>query len=368
MHSDNRLLAVLLSLVLGASSSLSARGGETENVLLITMDGLRWQEVFAGADRSLLNDKDGGVRDVDQSRARFWRDTPQQRREALMPFFWSTIAKEGQVFGDPAANSTVTVANGHYFSYPGYNEILTGYGDERIDSNDKIPNPNVTVLEWLHGRPGFAGRVFAFASWDVFPFIINDRRSGIPVNAGWQPLKGLASEAEQRLLNELAEELPHYWNNVRYDSFTFRGALDCLSNRKPRVLYVSLGETDDWAHARRYDLYLAAAWANDDFIRRLWRTAQAMPEYRGKTSLVLTTDHGRGNTGEDWTSHGSDVTGSDRMWIAVLGPDTRPMGIRKDVNVTQGQVAATVAALLGENLGEAYHAASPKSAPPLPTK
>jgi hypothetical protein len=210
--------------------------------------------------------------------------------------------------------------------------------------------------------------VFAFASWDVFPFIINDRRSGIPVNAGWQPLRDLANESEQQRLNELADELPHYWNNVRYDAFTFRAAADCLANGKPRVLYVSLGETDDWAHARRYDLYLAAAWQNDDFIRRLWETAQSMPEYRGKTSLVLTTDHGRGNTGEDWTSHGRDVPGSDRMWIAVLGPDTPPLGIRKDVNVTQGQTAATVAALLSKDLGEGYLAASPSSAAPLPTE
>jgi hypothetical protein len=257
------------------------------------------------------------------------------------------------------------VTNGHNFSYPGYNEILTGYGDERIDSNDKIPNPNVTVLEWLHEREVFAGRVYAFASWDVFPFILNDRRSGIPTNAGWQPLRGLANDVEERLLGEVAGDLPHYWTNVRYDAFTFRGALDCLANKKPRVLYVSLGETDDWAHARRYDLYLASAWQNDDFIRRLWEAAQAMPEYRGKTSLVLTTDHGRGSTGEDWTSHGADVPGSDRMWIAVLGPDTPPLGIRQDVNVTQGQVAATVAALLGDNLGEEFRAASPKSAPPL---
>lgn len=339
-----------------------AEGRETENVILVTMDGLRWQELFAGADRSLINDKDGGARDPEQLLARFWRETPVERREALMPFFWSTIATQGQVFGDPEAGSKVTVTNGHYFSYPGYNEILTGYGDPRIDSNDKLPNPNVTVLEWLHQRPGFEGRVFAFASWDVFPFIINDRRSGIPVNAGWQPLTGLADKSEQQLLNRVADELPHYWTNVRYDTFTYRGAADCLANKRPRVLYVALGETDDWGHARRYDLYLAAAWQNDDFIRRLWETAQSMPAYRGKTSLVITTDHGRGSTGADWTSHGRDVPGSDHMWIGVLGPDTPPLGIRKGSPATQGQTAATVAALLGED----YHAAVPRSAAPLP--
>jgi hypothetical protein len=328
------------------------------------MDGLRWQELFHGADRALVNEKDGGVRDSERTLARFWRDTPEARRETLMPFFWNTIAKEGQVFGDPAADSTASVTNGHNFSYPGYNEILSGFGDPRVDSNDKIPNPNVTVLEWLHGRPGFQGRVDAFASWDVFPFIINDRRSGIPVNAGWQPLRDLANDGDERLINQIADELPHMWENVRYDTFTFHAAADCLAVKKPRVLYVSLGETDDWAHARRYDLYLAAAWQNDGFIRRLWETAQSIPEYRDKTSLVVTTDHGRGSTGADWTSHGREVPGSDRMWIAVLGPDTPRLGIRKNIHVTQGQVAATVAALLGED----FPAASPESAPPLPLR
>lgn len=360
MHLLHRLTVV--AAFVGALTAAAVVARETESVLLVTLDGLRWQELFGGADQSLINEKDGGVREPGQTLARFWRETPAERRRALMPFFWSKVAQEGQVFGDPAAGSVVSVTNGHYFSYPGYNEILTGAGDPRIDSNDKIPNPNVTVLEWLHGRPGFEGRVFAFASWDVFPFIINDRRSGIPVNAGWQRLTGFEGEAEQEMLNSLADELPHYWANVRYDAFTYRGAAECLAGRRPRVLYVALGETDDWAHARRYDLYLAAAWQNDDFIRRLWEAAQSLPEYRGKTSLVLTTDHGRGGTGEDWTSHGSDIPGSERMWIAVLGPDTPPLGTRQDQEATQGQVAATVAALLGES----YHEAVPQSAPPLP--
>jgi hypothetical protein len=348
--------------IAAALAANTVAAGTTEHVLLITMDGLRWQELFGGAERALISEKEGGVREPGQTVARFWRDSPAERREALMPFVWNVVAKEGQVFGDPESGSAVKVTNGHNFSYPGYNELLTGFGDPRIDSNDKIPNQNVTVLEWLHGRPGFGGRVFAFASWDVFPFIINDRRSGIPVNAGWQPLTGLADKSKEGLLNQLAGELPHYWQGVRYDAFTYHAAADCLAHEEPRVLYVSLGETDDWAHSRRYDLYLAAAWQNDDFIRRLWESAQSLPAYRGKTSLVLTTDHGRGRTGEDWTSHGSDVPGSEEMWIAVLGPDTPPLGVRKDVNVSQAQVAATVAALVGED----YRAAAANAAPPLP--
>ena len=109
------------------------------------------------------------------------------RREKLLPFFWSVLATEGQLYGNRLEGSKVNVTNAHWFSYPGYNEILTGRADDRIDSNDKRENPNVTVLEFLHRLPQFRNAVAAFSSWDVFPHIINERRSGIPVNAGFQP-------------------------------------------------------------------------------------------------------------------------------------------------------------------------------------
>ena len=45
-----------------------------------------------------------------------------------------------------------------------------------------------------------------------------------------------------------------------------------------------------------------------------------------------------------------------------MGPDTAAMGERKQAGpVTESQVAATVAALLGED----YHAAIPKSGSPI---
>ena len=34
---------------------------KTRNILLVTSDGLRWQEVFGGADSSMFNKENGGV-------------------------------------------------------------------------------------------------------------------------------------------------------------------------------------------------------------------------------------------------------------------------------------------------------------------
>jgi len=348
--------------LLAAAGALAAAtpARQTATVILVTTDGLRWQEVFSGAEERLLG-KENGVEEPDALRRAFWRDTPEARREALLPFLWTVIAREGQLYGNAARGSWARVTNGLNFSYPGYNELLTGAADPRIDSNDKRANPNVTVLEWLNGRDGYRGRVAAFCSWDVFPFIINRERSGVMVNAGWDPVPD-AGRADLAMLDRLLADTTPAASGVRHDSFTFAAALEHLRAARPRVLYLGLGETDDWAHAGRYDRYLEAAHRFDRFVGQLWQELQRTEGYRGRTSLVITTDHGRGNGPEDWKSHGAKIPASQNIWIAVLGPDTPASGERTNVApVTQAQVAATVAALLGED----YRAGAPSSAPPI---
>ena len=329
-------------------------------MIVVTLDGLRWQELFGGLSSDYLTKDAGRVEDRAPIEQRFGAPTPVERREKMMPFFWTVIAKQGQVFGDPAAGSVARVTNGLRFSYPGYNEMLTGFPDPRVDSNDKVPNPNVTVLEWLNRRPAFAGRVAAFASWELLSWILNEPRSGIPSNGDGAPVAQAATDRE-RLLNEFASELPPYWGSTRFDAPTVFGALEYLRTRKPRVLYVMLGETDEWAHQRRYDLYLDSAWRNDRMIRRLWEAAQSMPEYANRTALIVSTDHGRGDKPEDWPNHGRDTPASDRIWIVVMGPGVPALGIRSGITATQSQVAATIAALLGED----YARAQPQAAAPL---
>ncbi len=352
-------LAPLLAAA-GPSALWQEPSGSSTNVLIVTMDGMRWQEVFGGMASGLLTREAGGVADSKDSERRFGGPTPAARRQRLMPFFWSVIARQGQVFGDPAAGSVARVTNGLRFSYPGYNELLAGFADPRIDSNDPVANPNVTVLEWLNKRPAFAGRVAAFASWELLPWILNASRSGVVCNGEGPPVAEPATDRE-RLLNEFAADLPPYWGLTRFDAPTGFGALEYLRTRRPRVLYVMLGETDEWAHGRRYDLYLDAAERNDRFIRRLWETAQAMPEYADRTALIVTTDHGRGSTAKNWPDHGRKVPAADRIWIAVMGPSVPALGVRDKITVTQAQVAATIAALLGED----YRREQSKAAPPL---
>ncbi len=335
---------------------------KTQNVFLIISDGFRWQEEFNGAEADLMTKEDGGVKDTNALRARFWRDTPAARREALLPFFWTEIARHGQLFGNQDKGSAVTVTNGRKFSYPGYNEILTGAADPRIDSNDKKPNANMTVFEWLNDRPRLSNRVAVFGTWDAFPYIFNIERSHLPIWPVWESKLGRYEIPPPQFVADLLRDTTPMWGDLTYDSFLFHAATDYLKRKQPRLMFVGFGETDEWGHAGRYDHYLTAALHVDDFVRRLWEQAQAMPQYRGKTTFIVTADHGRGRGPVDWKNHGEKIAGAEEDWIAVIGPDTPPVGERTRTEAhTESQIAATIAALLGED----YHQAFPNSGAPI---
>jgi len=340
------LLAACLLVGVGCAAARGPR------VVLVTIDGTRWQEVFGGADAALLEDN----RENAEPRRAYWRDTPEERRRALMPFLWGTVAREGQLIGRVDRGSEILVGNKFKISYPGYHELLCGFPSETIDSNRKVPNPDVTVLEWLNRRPGFGGSVAAFCSWDVFPSILNRERCGFPVDIG-EP------GPQPSLLQRLSGEFPTPWHGSVYDAFVFHGGMEYLREKKPRVFYLAFGDTDEWAHLGGYDRYLEAMHRVDGWLRELWESLQAMPEYAGNTSLLITCDHGRGDNPGEWRSHNAKVNGAGFVWVAAIGPGVAPLGERSEhAPLLQGQVAATVAALVGED----YPAAVPQAAPPLP--
>ena len=348
-----------------APASVRQPSRRTENVIFLMTDGFRWQDMFAGAEEALVNKHDGGIADMASFKKRFWRDSPEARREALLPFVWGVVARHGQIYGNRWKGSEARVTNGLKFSYPGYQETLCGFADPRIRSNEMGPNPNVSVLEWLNRKDAYRGRVAAFGAWDAFDRILNRRRCGFCVNAGFAPLAEGRMNAQIELLNRLKQEMPRQWDNMPPDAIAFHTALEYLKQNKPRVLYVSLGETDEWGHEGRYDEYLTAAQRADRYLRTLWETAQAMPEYRGRTTLIFSPDHGRGSaTGgkQSWRNHAADIDGAEMIWLAVLGPDTPALGERHNIlPVTESQIAATLAAFLGED----YAAAVPRAAKPI---
>lgn len=322
-----------------------AQKQKPQNLVIVTLDGMRWQEVFGGVDEQLLNNKEF-TKDTGEVKKQFWSVDEKERRKKLFPFFWNIVAQQGQVYGNRKYENYANVKNPYKFSYPGYNEIFTGFPDSAVNSNDKIWNSNKNVLEFINSQNGYKGRVAAFTTWDVFPYILNAQRSGIYVNADVDTLK--FKSASFQLINDI-QFLTTRPIGVRPDVLTYIAAREYLKEYRPKVLYIAFDETDDFAHAGLYDQYLKSAHAEDAMIADLWKTLQSIPQYKDNTVLVLTCDHGRGDEiKKEWTSHGKKIAGADQIWMAFLGKGIESKGeLKIPGQVYQAQLAQTIAQLLG---------------------
>lgn len=319
-----------------------------ENIFIITIDGFRWQEIFTGADSLLINNS-YYTPDAATINMLYWETEIEKRRKKLMPFFWSILSKKGQLYGNRYKGNKVNSANNYSISYPGYNEIFTGNTDESVSSNKKIFNPNINVLEYLNDKPAFHGKVVAFTSWDVFPYIFNTKRNKLPINSGYENMQEAKSE-NQEFINTVQSEIVYEKTGTRYDQLTFLTAKEYIMKNKPRVVYLGLGETDEFAHDGRYDLYLEKANQADRMIAELWHWVQTTKGYKDNTTFIITTDHGRGSRSNKWTSHGGYIKGSSETWLGLIGPGINPLGeINVKEQVYQVQIAKTVAALVGED-------------------
>ena len=351
MHTLFRLSAIVALVITAGVQSLGQTGPATgDNVILITLDGARVEEVFGGMQVGILQSTlpEGQKAENAPAHRRFWSDSPEGRREKLMPFFWKTLMSEhGSIAGNPALGSVVRLSNTHRFSYPGYAEILLGEPhDDVIKSNDPIRNPYVTVLEAMRDRlrVGPDG-VATVASWANFNAIAEHTEGATFVNAGQE---AFMPGPEHQVLNSLQTDASIPWDGMRHDAFTFRVAMAHLALRRPKVLYLALGETDDWAHDGRYDRVLEAYARSDAYLAQLWSWLQSQPEYKGRTHILIATDHGRGRTAADWRNHGAKVEGAEDVWIAFASPAMTQRGEwRSHAPLSNNQIAATVAGWVG---------------------
>jgi hypothetical protein len=359
---------VLLGFLAILTTASAAQQAPSHAVVLVTLDGARHQEIFGGialdALRSQVRERD--LLEWHPLYRRFWAPTPEERRQKLLPFFWGTLMREhGSIAGNPARGSRVHLRNGHWFSYPGYAEMLHGRAhDETITSNDPVQNTYPTVLEFLKTRAGLtAQQVALFGSWSVFNAIGEKAPGSITINAGFE--KWESPDPEVVRLGALQFETLTPWEAVRHDAYTFRFAMDHIARHRPRVIYLALGETDDWAHDGRYDRVLDAYVQTDRYLQQLWQWLQSQPDYRGRTSILLTTDHGRGSGPKEWRDHGARTAGSGETWMAFVSPlMTRRGEWSKHEPLTTAQVAATLVDWMGYD----WKAFDPAAAAPVSLK
>lgn len=320
----------------------------TKNLVIITFDGCRWKEIFKGADSAKLFGTKFRKQNLDSLKKYFWSDNLLKRREKLSPFFWGYIGKHGQLYGNRYRGNKVNVKNPYWFSYPGYNEIFTGYPDPRVNSNGYGDDPNMNVLEYINRQVGYNNEVAAFCAWDAFYRILNEPRSHLMIHAGYKTIENipLTDSGTFKYLMTKCHWPPH-GNRGMDPLIVYSRAKQYMEQHHPRVMYISWATTDTYGHEGKYGAYLDAIHNYNEMIGNLWNYLQTDPFYKDNTTLFITVDHGRGY-GNQWTTHGRDALHSNETWFAVLGPDTRPLGeITRQEQLYEDQYAKTLASFLG---------------------
>ena len=340
-----KMLLLFAGLGLGVGSS-SAQVRKTENLLLIGWDGVRWQEIFTGVDSGLMNDH-SYTRGATAMKKLYWDDDPGIRRKKLFPFFWSTIQQQGQLYGNRLIGNKADVSNHYNLTGPGFTETLIGFADSAVSSNNLVTNKNTNVLEFINSQKAYKGKVAVFAMSTLFDSILAMGRGGLLLSC--EPEKPVAlPDREFRLLNDMQQLAPRPFGE-RPDLLTYFQAREYLTLYRPRVMYLEMGETDDYAHAGSYDFYISTLHSQEAMIAALWNYIQSIPQYKDKTTLLIACDHGRGGEiRSQWTGHGPHIKDSKDIFILGMGPDMPALG---EVGVAgqlyQGQMAATIAEFLG---------------------
>lgn len=320
---------------LDASRGLSPPEQQPSTLVLITLDGVRWQEVFEGVEPSRLGDASD----------RRYADGP------LLPTLRRLLRGDGAVIGGAHGSSEFRVSGPSYLSLPGYTQLFTGRSESTCRDN-ACPRTDVPTLTDAVGRDFGPGHAFVISSWpdleraaasDPAQAWVSAGRSG---GAGRRELmqRGLATEI---LGAETTSPAPGY-GDYRPDVHTQRIAYAALSRSRPRLLFVGLGDPDEHAHRGDYASYLRSLQHIDAWLGRMLALGERLTRGGHPVTFFVTTDHGRG---PNFTDHAGSPS-AEKIWLVASGAGIRAQG-RVATQRELSDLAPTAAWLLGVDLPQA---------------
>jgi len=256
----------------------SSTSQEPPKVVLITVDGVRWQEIFGGTDPLL-------------------RRGEKISPEDLLPNLHKYFVEGGEVFGE---RSSVFASGTNHISLPGYLEMMRGFPTEDCVTNFCEPRLETTLLDHFT-------RAAVFSSWDTVRKSTTSDPDRFVINSG----RNYRSAAYESLRLRDDRDFDCYVGHLDYrpDEFTMVSVRDYISHEKPQFLWASFGDTDEYAHMGNYDGYITALKNVDRYV------GEMIESYGDDTIFVVTTDHGRS---QDWRHHGYDLE-SSRIWLMIRG-------------------------------------------------
>ncbi|NUP06822.1 MAG: hypothetical protein HOW73_12285 [Polyangiaceae bacterium] len=302
------------------------------SVVLIAIDGVRWQDVFIGTDPRLAESPPANT---------------DESGEQLTPNIHA-LARRGVALGAPDVGEPFSASGPNFVSLPGYAELLQGRPAD-CQENDCESAPTFTLLDAFSNQYD-PERAVAFSSWTNIERVAGSKQCNAIVSAGRtggatrQTLFGLP-EIGPLVDHAAAAPTTVLGGDYRADSLTIDIALRYLDLQKPRFMFVSLGDTDEHAHHRRYGAYLDALRRADDFVGEVMRIADDWRDDGMDTLVIVTTDHGRA---DDFEHHGRDYPESARGWLVAAGGPVPARGfVASPTRRYLRDIAPTIAALAG---------------------
>lgn len=294
------------------------------NVILFTWDGVRNKEFFNGTDSFHR------------------RKIPLLERGKILKKFWSTHARDGVVLGE---KKNYQIASSFAISLPSYQALMTGHATD-CRNNHCGAVKEETVLEKVKRKLNLnSSEVAAFASWEGM-------MSSVAMDST-QITRAIYPEVREdelfdkemiRIQQKAMGDLPA-WKESRKDEYTFRLGMDYLKKHCPRLLYISLVDSDEYGHADDYPGYVKSIRTYDKYLDQIITTLDSLGEYGKQTTLIVTTDHSRGDK-EKWTSHGYDDVSNKNVFLYMRG---RGVKSKKDNKLGghHGLIRPTIEYLMG---------------------
>jgi hypothetical protein len=304
-----------------ATASATAPSPRDGRVVLVTVDGARWQEVFEGSDASLGGG--GGVPAAD-----------------LMPRTHRLVTTRGVAIGAPLPGcGTVHTAGGANMSLPGYQEIFTGRRSSCLD------NHCAPVLASVLDQAVDAASIGA---WEMLDHAVSGGNSGVFVSAGrrWPADAAVKSPALDALVDAGQRSGPFPGNGeYRPDVATAAIALEYYRLAAPALFHIGLGDTDEFGHRDDYGGYLDALRRADAVIGAVADILDATGAAGAKTSVIVTADHGRNATFRD---HGLFHPESGRSFLLAFGGGIPTRGVAcPERDITLADITPTIRVLMG---------------------
>jgi hypothetical protein len=277
-------------------------------VVVVALDGVRWQDVFEGVDPELARKKGMAPHEV-------------LRPEQLMPNLNDIVWTRGAALGAPGHGAAIYATGPNFVSLPGYAEMLSGAPSPCQSNECEAESRRTLADDFADVSHGWAGEVAVVASWPDLARVAARRPDRILVSAGRHAGANqhlLRFDAESTwLLDAGAREKPYPGHgDFRPDRYTAALALRYLRQQKPRFLFLSLGEPDAYAHRGLYRQYLRSLSQADVVIGEIDQYLSTLRARGERATLFVTTDHGRGKR---FAGHGGEAPESARVWMVATG-------------------------------------------------